>query len=179
MWRGLLLGRSIRDKKRSWRLRKDTKMKSKFMITIFALALALGLIFSLSTGAPSVLASDRRNGQLHVTKECSQYTAMAGSFCTITSSNIPEIKAGTRVYYDQAFGISAGMLDSNVILRAGDADWAVGRCTLDGSTGAGLCTFSDGVGPFTGFHARVDVSPTGGPNYAWNGTYGFKSQPER
>src|SRR5690349_4917194 len=29
-----------------------------------------------------------RSGPLHVTKECSQYTRLAGSFCTITSSNL-------------------------------------------------------------------------------------------
>jgi hypothetical protein len=154
-------------------------MKSKFMITIFVCGLTIGLILSLSTGAPSVLASDARNGQLHVTKECSQNTGMPGTFCTITSSNIDEIKVGTKVFYDQQAGIPAGMLDSNVVLKVGPGDWALGRCTLDGSTGSGLCTFSDGVGPFTGFHARVDVSHIGGPNYAWNGTYGFKSQPER
>jgi hypothetical protein len=154
-------------------------MRFKVMTTIFAFALALGLILSLSTGAPSVSASSARNGDLHGTKECSQYTGMAGSFCTITSSNLPEITVGTRVYYDQQFGISAGMLDSNVILRAGTGDWATGRCTLDGGTGRGLCTFSDGVGPFTGFRARVDVSPTGGPNYLWDGTYSFKSQPPK
>ena len=38
-----------------------------------------------------------RSGDLHLTKECSQYTGEAGSFCTITSSNIDEITAGTKV----------------------------------------------------------------------------------
>jgi hypothetical protein len=154
-------------------------MKFKVMTTIFAFALALSLILSLSTGAPSVSASSSRNGELHVTKECSQNTGMPGTFCTITSSNIPEITVGAKVFYDQQAGIPAGMLDSNVVLHVGTGNWAVGRCTLDGSTGSGLCTFSDGVGPFTGFHARVDVSHTGGPNFAWNGTYSFKSQPPK
>ena len=40
--------------------------------------------------------------------------------------------------------IPAGMLDSNVVLDAGNGNRAVGRCTLDLVTGLGLCTFSDG-----------------------------------
>jgi hypothetical protein len=137
-----------------------------------SLTLALGLTLALT-------AQSGRNGQLHVTKECSQNTGAPGSFCTITSSNIPEIEVGTKVYYDQAFGIPAGMLDSNVVLHVGQGNWAVGRCTIDRTTGAGLCTFSDGVGPLTGFTARVDVSHTGGPNYRWDGTYSFSSEPAR
>jgi hypothetical protein len=149
-------------------------MKSKVMSAIFAFALALGLILSQVTGLRSVSASSERNGDLHVTKECSQNTGLAGTFCTITSSNIPEIQVGAKVFYDQQAGIPAGMLDSNVVLKVGVGDWAVGRCTLDGSTGRGICTFSDGVGPFAGFHARVNVTPpTDGKNWHWEGTYGF------
>lgn len=148
-------------------------MKFKTMATIFGLVLIGGFAtLSLNTGVAPVSASER-NGHLRVTKECSEYTYAAGSFCTITSSNIPEIKVGSKVVYDQAFGIPTGMLDSNVVLDAGNGNRAVGRCTLDGATGLGLCTFSDGTGQFTGFHARVDVTYVGGPNWTWNGTYSF------
>jgi hypothetical protein len=144
-------------------------MKFKVMTTIFALVLVA-----------SVSADSQRNGDLHVTKECSQYTGAAGSFCTITSSNIPEIKVGSKVVYGQAAGIPAGMLDSNVVLEVGAGNWAVGRCTLDLGTGLGLCTFSDGTGPLAGFQARVDVSPpTDGKNWHWTGTYRFSPQPDR
>ncbi len=78
------------------------------------------------------------------------------------------------MFYDQAAGIPEGMLDSNVILDAGNGDRAVGRCTLDASTGVGLCTFSDGIGGFAGFQARIDVLYLGGPDYAWNGTYSWE-----
>jgi hypothetical protein len=77
------------------------------------------------------------------------------------------------VYYDQAANVPAGMLDSNVVMVVGTGDWAVGRCTLDLTTGLGRCTFSDGTGQLTGFKARVDVSFLGGANYAWDGTYSF------
>jgi hypothetical protein len=82
--------------------------------------------------------------------------------CTITSSNIEQIGVGSKVFYDQAAGIPAGLLDSNVVLDDGTGNRAVGRCTLDLATGHGLCTFSDGTGQFTGFEARVDVSYSGG-----------------
>ena len=111
-----------------------------------------------------------------MTKECPDYHGAAGEFCTITSSNLAEIMVDSKVFYDQAAGIPAGMLDSNVVLDAGNGDRAVGRCTLDFSTGLGLCTFSDGTGQFTGFHARVEVSHLGGDDWAWNGTYSFSPQ---
>jgi hypothetical protein len=36
-----------------------------------------------------------------------------------------------------------------------------------------VCIFSGGRGKFTWFHADVGVTPLGGVNYAWNGTYSF------
>lgn len=146
----------------------------KMLTTILSPGIAAGLFLSMRK--TPVFASDGQSGNLHISKECSQFTGMSGSFCTITSSNLPQIPAGTKVYYDQAFGVPAGMLDSNVVLRVGQADWAVGRCTLDGNTGAGTCSFSNGVGPLTGFSARVVVSFTGGVTYAWSGSYHFSSQ---
>jgi hypothetical protein len=157
-------------------------VKFKSMIAVVAVPLMVAgfvtLTLAMSTGVASVSASSGRNRELRVTKECSQYTGAAGSFCTITSSNLTKIKVGSKVVYDQAAGIPTGMLDSNVVLDAGDGDRAVGRCTLDLATGLGLCTFSDGTGRFTGFHARVDVSHLGGRDWAWDGTYGFKA-PDR
>jgi hypothetical protein len=145
---------------------------------IMALALVAGtvaLTLSLSTGAASVSAQSTRNGEVHVTKECSQDKGAAGDFCTITSSNLAEIAVGSKVFYDQAAGIPAGLLDSNVVLDAGNANRAIGRCTLDLTTGLGRCTFSDGTGQFAGFSARVDVDCTAGCH--WDGTYSFSPAP--
>jgi hypothetical protein len=84
---------------------------------------------------------------------------------------------GAKVIYDQAAGIPAGVLDSNVVLDAGGGSRAVGRCTLDLTTGLGLCAFSDGTGGLAGFHARADVTPpTDGVNWHWEGTYGFSEE---
>ena len=96
----------------------------------FKLLTLLGAL-ALITGGTPVSASSERRGELHLTKECSQYTGLPGSFCTFTKSNLAAIKRGSRVFYDQADGIPTGMLDSNVVLDAGSGNRAVGRCTLD------------------------------------------------
>jgi len=150
-------------------------MTSNATRTIFTLALMLfagmALTVTVSAGGASGSGSSMRTRTLHVTKECSEYNGGAGSFCTITSSNTRKIPVGTRVYYDQAAGIPAGMLDSNVVLDAGNGNRAVGRCTLDFATSLGLCTFSDGIGTLAGFHARVAVDCTA--ECRWDGPYGF------
>ena len=145
---------------------------------IVVIAGLVALILALGSGAASVSASEKnkRNRQLHVTKDCLAYTGLAGSFCLITSSNLPEIKVGSKVLYDQAAGTPAGMLDSNVVLDAGNGDRAVGRCTLDLVTGLGLCTFSGGTGKFTSFSATAHVLPPtmeDPVNWHWDGTYSF------
>jgi hypothetical protein len=163
--------------------KKETTMKLRDVITFVARVLVAGLValtFSLSAGAASVSASSAQNGQLHLTKECTQYTGLPGAFCTFTSSDLAQLEVGSKVFYDQAAGIPAGLLDSNVVLDAGNGNRAVGRCTLDFGTGQGLCTFSDGTGEFIGFEARVDVScPGDGVHCTWDGTYGFRPQPPR
>jgi hypothetical protein len=126
--------------------------------------------------APLVSASSPRSGDLHVTKECSAYTRLAGGFCTITSSNIEQIEIGTRVVYAVASGPT--VLDSDVVLDPPGPgnNKAFGHCRLDLATGVGLCTFSGGTGKFTWFDARVDVSRVGAPilkTWAWDGTYSF------
>jgi hypothetical protein len=156
--------------------RKETTMKFKVMTTIFAVALVLAAGFvthSLTTGAASVSAESERHGTLHATMDCSAYTGAAGGFCMLASSNLDEIKVGSKQFMDQAAGSPAGMLDSNIVFDAGTGDWAVGRCTLDLTTFLGLCTFSDGTGPLAGFHARVNLSPAGGGKLYWDGTYSF------
>lgn len=162
---------------------KETAMKLSDVIAFGARVLVAGLValtFSLSAGATSVSASSGQNGQLHLAKECTQYTGLPGGFCTFTSSDLAQLEVGSKVFYDQAPGVPAGLLDSNVVLDAGNGNRAVGRCTLDFGTGQGLCTFSDGTGEFIGFEARVDVlCPGDGVHCTWDGTYSFRSQPQR
>jgi len=137
----------------------------------------VAMTLALSTATTPVRASSGRSKALHVTKECSEYLGAAGQFCTITSSNLARIKAGSRVYYDQPAGIPAGLLDSNIVLDAGNGNRALGRCTVDLATGLGVCTFSDGTGKLAGFTARVEVSPPADEqdDWHWEGTYNFDS----
>lgn len=117
--------------------------------------------------------SSPRSGALYVTKECSAYTGLAGSFCTITSSNLQQIEVGARVVYARAAGATS--LDSDVILDPPGPgnNTAFGHCSLEFATGLGLCTFSGGTGKFTWFHASVAVSYLGETDWAWDGTYSF------
>ena len=172
-------------------LRNLISKRSMISVSLCLLALAV-LAAMIITPTPRVVKADERTGELHVTKNCSAYTNDAGTFCTITASNIPEIQVGSRVFYTQAVvGCDTGgtaypcpapiptpqgvdiAVDSNAVLYVGSGNWAVGRCTLDGTGNSGLCTFSDGTGPLAGFQARVEVSTTDGVNYEWNGTYSF------
>jgi hypothetical protein len=158
--------------------------------------------FPLSRHVPAVSADSEESGDLHLEKNCSKYFAdggPAGGFCKFVYSNIPDIiPVGSYIFVDQAFGIpevppplsglkgDRPMLDSNALIYVGTGDWAVGHCTLDGTTFLGLCNFSDGVGKLAGFQARWDVSgcpappkttaacPVAGtPNFAYIGTYSF------
>jgi hypothetical protein len=122
---------------------------------------------SASAVAPSVSASSPRSGVLHVTKECSGFTGLEGSFCTITSSNVIEV--GSRIVYLQPEGATT---NSDVVLDPPGPgnNQAFGHCTVD-AAGVGVCTFSGGTGKFNHFQARVDVSYLGGLDYRWSRTY--------
>jgi hypothetical protein len=120
-------------------------------------------------------SSSPRSGDLVVTKECSEYTGLAGSFCTITSSNLKAIEVGSRVVYTSAADFGAGLVDSDAILYPPGPgnNTAFGHVVLNLGTGLGTVTFSGGTGKFTLFHASADVSYLGGPNWAWDGTYSY------
>jgi hypothetical protein len=127
---------------------------------------------------PSLSAAPR-SGDLHVTKECTQYTGRAGSFCTITSSNVKAIEVGSRVIYAQAAG--AASLDSTVVLDTPGPgnNQAFGHCALNFATGLGLCTFSGGTGKFMGFSATAHITPPtpqDPDDWHWDGTYSFSQQ---
>lgn len=144
-------------------------MNARLARTLFALLLAASFA-AVTLGAASSSESSVRHGTLHVTKDCLGYTGEAGSFCTITSSNLPAVSVGSKVFYFQPLVVSTGLLDSNVVLDAGNGNRAIGRCTLDLATNLALCTFSDGTGELAGFHARVNGSGTFA-SYHWDGTY--------
>jgi hypothetical protein len=139
---------------------------------------AFGAVTACSdTTAPKGVGSGEvsfsRSGALHVTKECSQYTRLAGGFCTITSSNLKQIDVGTKVIYAIASGPT--VLNSDVTLDPPGPgnNKGFGHVVLDLVARHGVVTVSGGTGKFTHLHASVVVSYLGGRNWAWDGTYSF------
>jgi hypothetical protein len=138
---------------------------------IFGLLLAVVLAGAVAV-ASSAEGASPRSGELHVTKECSQYFGQAGQFCTITSSNLDTIAAGTRVVYASAAGATS--LNSDLVLDGPGNNNANGHVTLDFLTASGVVTLSGGTGQFSGFHASVVVTYNTNDNlWHWDGTYSF------
>jgi len=147
------------------------------MKRILGLTLAAVVVLALLVGSSAALAGSvsPRTGYLHVTKECSEYTLAAGGFCTITSSNLKAIPVGAKVIYKDAAGASG--IDTDFVLDAGPGNSAFGHVVLDLTSGFGTVTLDGGTGKFTHFHATaVDVTPSGWPDWAWNGDYSFTPQ---
>jgi hypothetical protein len=137
------------------------------------LLLASVVLVGSAGGAASPASASPRSGTLTVYKECSEYTSLTGSFCTIKTSNVDQIKAGSKVVYLQPKSLA-----SDVILDPpgpGD-DKAYGRCSLN-KAGNGTCVFTRGTGAFNGFHATLRVrhlgDPSESPFYYWHGSYSF------
>jgi hypothetical protein len=137
----------------------------------------LGLVAAVALVLPlaAVSASSPRSGALHVTKECSAYTGLAGSYCTITSSNVQAIKVGSRVVYASAVGDpTPGVLNSDLVIDGPGNNAAFGHVVLNFATQTGVVTFSGGTGEFTGFHAGpIAVACPSLPNCSWDGPYSF------
>ena len=161
-----------------------------YRITSSLLALAVGACSASDATQPMSSSTDPtlvgiasassesfpRSGELHVTKECTEYTRLAGGFCTITSSNIREIEVGTKVVYTIASG--PAILDTDVTLDPPGPgnNKAFGHVVLALRAGVGTVTFSGGTGKFTHFSGTVDVLRVGEPalkTWRWDGTYSF------
>ena|SRR2546423_15316034 len=143
---------------------------------LLAIALASGCSGRDTTGptsaltAPGSAASSRESdeargshrGTLHLEKECSQYTGMAGSFCTITASNLAEIPIGTREFALKDADLNAATLNSDGVLFVRDGQLALNHCAIfDIFATAGVignCVFSGGIGHLRGFQAKLVVS---------------------
>ena len=117
-----------------------------------------------------------RSGELHVTKECSEFTGKAGDHCTITEANVDAILAGSQIVYADAAGPAT--LDTDVVLNAGPGNAATGHVMLDLATGTGTVVFSGGTGTLAGFAARADVSADAAGLWHWNGTYSYSETEE-
>jgi hypothetical protein len=123
--------------------------------------------------APLSLSNEAsaRSGSLVVEKNCQHFAGNAGDFCTISASNLGAIPVGSVISYKSA--AVSGILDTDVTLDPPGPgnNRASGHCFVNLTDGLGTCSFAGGTGRFRGFHSRVDVTPLGWPNFAWNGTY--------
>jgi hypothetical protein len=148
------------------------------MRAIRRLGVVAGTIALLAVLVPSTVAASPRSGDLHVTKECSAYTHLAGGYCTITSSNLPAIAVGSKVIYLQS--LIWPVLETNIVLDPPGPgnNVAFGHVHLDLLTGVGVATFSGGTGKFDSFTATVVVTPNPAEPYGWHwdGTYWFGSR---
>ena len=148
---------------------KRARLLRKAILGLLLAIILTGAVATASFAATG--ASSPRRGALHLTKECSEYTGLADSFCTITSSNVKAIKVGSRVVYLQGAGPTS--LDSDIVLVVGPGNYALGHVTLDFATGTGEVAIWGGIGHFACFHAKAGVSALGGPDWAWDGKYRF------
>ena len=147
------------------------------MKRILGMILAVGIagcVASASQARDNVRVTPR-SGALHAVKECSQYTGLAGSFCTITASNLKALAPGSKVIY--ATSADATSLDSDFVIDMGHGTTAHGHVLLSFVTASGEITINGGTGLMRGFHARAAVS-FDGAFWHWDGTYWF-SPPTR
>src|SRR6476659_8853583 len=112
-------------------------------LLVFAAALAPAA--SVSIGVASSAASPR-SGTLQAAKECSQWDGSAGSFCTITSSNLSAIKVGSKVVYLSAVEDFTGVYETDIVLDGPGNNDAFGHVIVDlgappGPTPIGTITF--------------------------------------
>jgi hypothetical protein len=141
--------------------------------------LVVAAVFSLAALVVFVSAASSQNGvpratkAFHATKDCAGFTGLVGAFCTIRSSNVKALKAGSKIFYFQKASKTA--LDSDTVVYAGRGSVATGHCLLRFKTGVGLCTISDGTGTLAGFRARVRVTADSSIAnlWHWDGTYSF------
>ena len=136
----------------------------------FLLTVVVAGAFAVASSAGN--ATSPRSGSFHATKECSHYTGLADSYCTITWSNLNAIGAGAKVIYASAAGASS--LSSDIVLDDGPGNRAVGHVTLDFATATGVVTLSGGTGRFSGFHVNAIVTYNAHEDlWHWDGTYSF------
>jgi hypothetical protein len=137
----------------------------------------LGLLLAVVAAAAFAVAGSAspRGGELRVTKNCRDYNPLvAGSFCTITSSNVNAIKDHSRVVYASAADLTTGRLDSDLLIDGPGNNNAFGHVVLNLLTLSGVVTLSGGTGSFSHFHAGpLVVACPAFPDCSWDGPYSF------
>ncbi len=112
-------------------------------------------------------AINPQGGEFHLTKETSEYTGEAGSFCTVTSSNLDAIKVGSKIIYTAP--AAEPVIESDLVIISGD-DTLTGHVLLDVPSASGTLAITGGTGAFAGFRADTAVT-FDGTEWHWDGTY--------
>jgi hypothetical protein len=143
-----------------------------------ALLLANGVVLLAALGlcvsaASSQNQAPRKTKAFHATKDCSGYTGLVASYCTVRTSNVKALKAGSKIFYVKQASTTA--LNSDIAIYVQRGTVATGHCLLHLASGLGRCTISDGTGTLAGFHLRVRVKADASiPKlWHWDGTYSF------
>jgi hypothetical protein len=115
------------------------------------------------------------SGNFVLTKTCE-----SNLLCTVASSNLDAIPAGTHITYTYNGDGSDGLAYPTIRVEGGTAS---GVCDWNQPPGAVLakCTFGEGTGSLERFHLDIDVTVVGDPNDAaavwhWDGTYSFDNR---
>jgi hypothetical protein len=151
-------------------IRRSTSKRAPRLATGVVLLAALGLCVSPASPQNQAL---RKTKAFHATKDCSGYKGGIGAYCTVRTSNVKALKAGSQIFYFEENSPTA--LDSDIVIYVKRGTVATGHCFLRLASGKGLCTISDGTGALAGFHLRVRVTAdTSIQNlWHWDGTYSF------
>jgi hypothetical protein len=154
---------------------EEASMASRAGLQKSFLGLATGVVLLAALGFFVSAASSQNQTApkpFHATKDCSGFTGLVGAYCTIRSSNVRALKAGSKIFYVQEAGKT--VLDSDTVIYVRRGSVATGHCFL-GPDGPGLCTMSDGTGTLAGFRLRVRVTADASvPGlFHWDGTYSF------
>ena len=149
--------------------RRELSTRAPRLATGVVLLAALGLCVS---AASSQNQAPQKTKAFHATKDCSGFSGLVGAYCTIRTSNVKALKAGSKIFYFQQASQTA--VDSDIVIYVKRGTVATGHCFL-GSASPGLCTISNGTGKLAGFHLRVRVTAdTSIPKlFHWDGTYSF------
>jgi hypothetical protein len=133
------------------------KPLEKNMRSIKYLLAPAATIMALAVLAPS-LSQAQEWRPLTASKECSQFTGTAPSFCTITDSNFRPLKGAIVRYFGPELG-AHGFVDSSVVLEAKGGGTAFGHCLVRLTPEPlGACEFTGGSGSLQGFIGDVTVT---------------------
>lgn len=138
--------------------------------------LLLGAILALGIRASAVSATSTPH-EAHLTKDCSTYTGVAPSLCTISASDLGVIPVGAKVWYLGPVLTNSYFLSSNVSVDAGNGNKATGYCIFEAKESVGLCTFWEGIGNLARFTAVFNVTIDTQGLWHLDGIYYFSDLP--